>query len=140
MIRKVFSIVFFVIAGFFFYMVGLLGFVSEPSVLAKWGIVLGFTCPAIVALFAGLALGGFRGWKRNAGIVLLSSMGFAAFVVVTFICLLMTEEFRVMMTPDTMAYFRDYYAGSAVIAGFTMLGLTLLKLGWGRSSKPGEVR
>jgi hypothetical protein len=139
MIRKVFSIVFFVIAGFFFYMVGLLGFVSEPSILAKWGIVLGFTSPAAIALLAGLALGRFRCWKRNTGIVLLSSMGVSLFVVLTFFCLLMTEEFRMMMTPDTLAYFRDYYAGSAVIAGFTILGLILLKLDWGQSSKLGEI-
>lgn len=136
--RSVFSIILFVIAGFFFYMVGLLGFVSEPSAYAKWGIMVGFSLPAIAALCIGLVLRRFRRWKRDAGIVLVSAMGLTTFIVVTFIFMLMTEEFRAMMGPDTVAYFRDYIAGGAVIVTMAVVGIILLWQGTRRSKKRGE--
>ena len=46
-------------------------------------------------------------------------IGFSAFVVVTFVCALMTDEIKQMMRPDTLTFFSDYLTGGAVIVGFT---------------------
>jgi len=135
MIRNVLSIIVYVVAGFFLYVVGLIGFVVEPSTIAKLGIMFGFVLPAVVALFVGFALRKFRRWKRDAGVVLLSAAGFSSFVVVSFIFMLMTEEYREMMGPDTIAYLSDYITGGAVLAGMAILGIVLL---WqGRRRKTG---
>ena len=126
MIRNVLSIILNVIAGFFFYMVSLLGFISESSVNAKWVVMLGFTLPGVLALCAGLAVMRFRNWRRNTGIVLLSAAGFTTFLIFMFAILLMAEEFRVMMQPDTLTFFGDYFTGGSVIAGLAIVGLLLL--------------
>ena len=49
--RKVAGIIFHIIGGFFVYMVCFLAFVNQPT-LAKWGIVAGFSLPAL--FFMGL--------------------------------------------------------------------------------------
>jgi hypothetical protein len=93
----------------------------------KLGILLGFSVPAVAALAGGLALTRFRNWRRDTGVVLLCASGFTAFVIFTFACLLMTEEFRKMMRPDTMTFFSDYMTGGGVIAGLAVLGWILVK-------------
>jgi len=125
--RKVFSIVLNIIAGFFFYVVSLSGFKNETAAGAKWGIMICFTVLAVLALCAGLALKRFRNWKRDVGIVLLCASGFTAFSIFTFACLLMTEDFRKMIQPNTLAFFGNYFTGGAVIIVFAGLGWLLLK-------------
>lgn len=125
--RKVSSVVLKVIAGFFFYMVSLLAFLSEPPIHAKLGMLIGFSVPAVAALVGGLALTRFRNWRRDTGIVLLCASGFTASVIFTFACLLMTQEFREMMRPDTLTFFSDYLTGGGVIVGLAVLGSALVK-------------
>jgi hypothetical protein len=125
--RKVSSIILRVIAGFFFYMVSSLAFISELSHGMKLGIMLGFSVPALAALAGGLALTRFRNWRRDTGVVLLWTSGFTAFLVLTVACMLTTEEFRKMMRPDTMTFFSDYLTGGAVIAGLAVFGWILVK-------------
>ena len=124
--RKVSSIILKVIAGFFFYTVSLLAFISEPPTNVKLGIMIGFLIPGVVALFGGLALTHFRNWKRDTGIVFLSASGVTAFLIFTFACLLMTEEFREIIRPDALTFFSDYLTGGGTIVGFAVLGWILL--------------
>lgn len=126
--RKVFGIVFYVLAGFFVYMVCLLAFVNQPA-MAKWAIVAGFSMPAAVFLFIGLAVARFRRWKRDSGVVLLSGAGFTAFLVFTFVCLLMTDEFKKMMKPDTLDFFGAYASGFIFMLSVAGLGILLLTKG-----------
>lgn len=133
MVRNVISVILFVAAGLFFYVVGLLSFVSEPSAGVKLGVILGFSLPAIVALFIGLALRKFQRWKRDTGVVLLSATGLSSFIVVSFVFMVMTEEFREMMGPETVAFFRDYVTGGAVLVGMAFLGTILLWQGTRKS-------
>jgi hypothetical protein len=123
---KAFSVLFHVIAGFFFYTVSVLAFADIPSISLKWGVMIGFSAPAVGALFGGLALTGFRDWRRDTGIVLLCASGLTTLIVFMFICLVMTEEFRKMMQPDALAFFNDYLTGGAVIVGLAALGCGLL--------------
>ena len=142
MIRRVLSVVFYVVAGFLFYMICVLAFIdgaavgangvasgADDAAFAKWLPVIIFTAPALLTLVAGLAIMGFRDWRRDAGIVLLSAAGFTTFLVFTFATMLMNEEFRKTMPPDMpdiMRFFGDYITGAAVIVGFALGGALLL--------------
>ncbi len=136
--RKVLSVVLEVVAGFFFYMVDVLGFIHAPSPGVKWGLMAGFTVPALLALCGGLALTRFREWKRDSGIVLLSSSGFTVLLVFMCACLLMTEDFRRMLKPDTLVFFSDYFTGGAVVLGFAGLGLLALRFPQSSDGGAGE--
>lgn len=125
--RKACSIILSIVAGFFFYIVSLLGFVRVPSPGAKWGIIFGFSVPAVATLCGALALSRFRCWKRHVGVVLLAASGFSVFLVLTIACLLMTEEFRRMMRPDALTSFSDYLTGGAVISGLAGVGWILMR-------------
>lgn len=125
--RKGFSTIFKVIAGFFFYMISLLAFDNEHPTGQKLGMLLGLTAPALIAMTIGIALSHFRNWRRDVGIVLLSAVGFTAFVIFTFACLLINGEFRKMIRPDTVTFFSDYLTGGVVIVGLAILGWMLTK-------------
>ena len=124
--RKALGIFFYIIAGFFIYMVCLLAFVSQPTI-AKWGIVAGFSLPALVFLCIGLAVNRYQRWRRDAGVVLLSGAGFTSFLVFTFVCLLMTDEFKKMMQPDSLRFFSAYASGAIFTLSVATLGVILLK-------------
>jgi len=126
MIRQVFSIILFIVAGFFFFGVIEFGFVSECTPAEKTLLLGIFAILGILFLCGGLALKGFRGWRRNAGIVLISTAGFSALGVLSFVCLYFTEEFRAMMDPRVWNLFSDYAVGTLLIVGFALAGLYLL--------------
>jgi|RhiMethySRZTD1v2_1073278.scaffolds.fasta_scaffold472298_2 hypothetical protein len=145
MIRRVLSVVLYVVAGFLFYMICVLAFIdgaavgangaasdADDAAFAKWLPIIIFTVPALLTLVAGLAIMGFRDWRRDAGIVLLSAAGFTTFLVFTFASMLMNEEFRKMMppdAPDVMKFFGDYITGAAVIVGLALGGALLVITG-----------
>jgi hypothetical protein len=142
MIRRVLSVAFYIVAGFLFYTVSVLAFIdgavlaagtagfdaSDVS-FAKWLPIIIFTVPALITLLIGLAIMGFRDWRRDAGIVLLSAAGFTTFLVFTVATMLMNEQYRKMMPPDMpdiMRFFGDYITGAAVIVGLALGGALLL--------------
>ena len=127
--RKVLGILLYIVAGFFVYMVCLLAFVNQEPPIAKWGIVVGFSIPAALFLCGGLAINRFQNWRRDSGIVLLAGAGFTFFLVFTLACLLMTEEFKRMMEPDSLDFFSAYIAGFCFILGSGALGVVLLRAG-----------
>jgi len=124
--RKVAGILFHIIGGFFVYMVCLLAFINQPP-LAKWGMVAGFSLPALFFLCLGLAMNRFQRWRRDVGVVLLSGSGLTFFIVFTFACLLMTEEFKQMMQPDSLDFFSAYASGALFMLGVAASGVILLK-------------
>ena len=139
MIRRVLSVVFYIVAGFLFYTISVLAFIdgaavganqpafgADDAALAKWLPIIIFAVPAILILVAGLAIMGFRDWKRDAGIVLLSAAGFTTFGVFMFATMLMKEESRKMMPPDILKFFGDYITGAAVIVVLALAGGLLL--------------
>jgi hypothetical protein len=142
MIRRVLSVGFYIVAGFLFYMVSVLAFIdgaavganqpgfgADDAAFAKWLPIIIFAVPALLTLVVGLAIMGFRDWRRDAGIVLLSVAGFMTFLVVMFVTTFMNEEFRKMMPPDMpdiVKFFGDYITGAAVIVGLALGGALLL--------------
>jgi hypothetical protein len=137
--RKVFSIICYVIAGFFFYMVCVMAFANAPSLGVKLGTLLGVSIPAVVAHLVGLALSRFRNWRRDTGIVLLSAAGVSAFLVFTFVCMLMTEEFRKMMNPKTLTFFSDYLTGGGLTLGLLVVGWLFVWSGKADTAGSGAV-
>ena len=142
MIRRVLSVVLYVIAGFFLYMVSLMAFIdgaaigangpaigAEDAAFAKWLPIIILAVPAILTLVVGLAIMGFRDWKRDAGIVLLSAAGFTTFLVFMFATMLMKEEVRQMMPPDALRLFGDYITGAAVLVVLALAGALLVMTG-----------
>ena len=136
MAAKVFSIICYVVAGFFVYMVAILGFATMPSVAMKAGLMFGFSIPAFLALWAGFALTRFRKKLRDTGIVFLSAAGFTTFLVFTFACLMATDEFKKMMKPDSMASFSDYGSGFGFLAFISAAGLLAFRKGTKKAILP----
>ena len=130
--RKVFGIVFYVLSGFFVYMLCLLSFINQPP-MPKWSIVAGFTVPAILLLFGGLALNRFQNWRRHSGVVLLTAAGFTSFLIFTIWCLFLTDEFEQMMKPDTFHFFNAYVSGCSFVVTTGALGILLLRTGKNRA-------
>ena len=142
MIRRVLSIVFYVVAGFFLYMVSLLAFIDGTALdtngalgangaAAKWLPIGIFAVPAVLTLLVGLAIMGFRQWRRDTGIVFLSAAGFTTFLVLSFVSMLMNEEYRKMMPPDidVLKFFGDYITGAAVLVVLMLAGVLLVITG-----------
>jgi len=139
MIRRVFSVGLYVVAGFFFYTICVLAFIdgavltantanlsADDAVFAKWLPIIIFAVPAILALVGGLAVMGFQDWKRDTGIVLLSAAGFTTFLAFAFATMFMNEESRKMMPPEILRFFGDYITGAAVIVGLALAGALLV--------------
>ncbi len=134
MARKVISTVFYVVAGFLVYMVGVLAFTNmsslpgstKPPAWAKLAMMGVFSAPAAVALLAGLAIDRFRHWKRDVGIVLVSGAGVTAFVVLTIACILMSPESRKLFPRNMLDFFSAYIAGMSSILGLIVIGIALI--------------
>lgn len=136
--RKVAGIAFHILGGFFVYMVCVLAFVNQPT-LAKWGMVAGFSLPALFFLGLGLIMNRFRRWRRDVGVVLLSGSGLTAFIVFTFVCLLTTEEFKTMIEPDTLRFFSASTSGPLFMLGVAASGVILLKTDKKAAHKPEDL-
>jgi hypothetical protein len=123
--RTTAGILSFIAAGFFFYGVGLLAFVSTPEWWVKVVIVATFVVPA--AVFFGL---GAWCWGRNVlqslGIVLLSAAGMTALVVLTFVSMLMTPEYAKLLPAETRQLFSSVRTGATCLGGYVVIGLALL--------------
>jgi hypothetical protein len=139
MIRRVLSVGLYIIAGFFFYIVSVLAFIDGAAVVpndapfdandaafAKWLPIIIFTIPAIISLVVGLAIMGFRDWRRDAGIVFLSAAGFTTLLAFMFATSLMKEETRKMMPPEVLKFFGDYITGAVVLVVLAVAGALLL--------------
>jgi hypothetical protein len=77
MIRRVLSILLYIISGAFLYGVCLFSVIDGISL----PLIIFVAALAILALVAGLAIMRFQDWRREAGIVLLSATGFTTFLL-----------------------------------------------------------
>jgi hypothetical protein len=133
MMRKLFSVVFKFFAGMFLYLITFLAFANNIGSDGRWGMLAIFMGLAVAAMLAGLAVSGFAYWRRDTGIVLVSTAAFNAFLVLTMACLFSSDEFLKMLPPESAAMFNSYWTGGAVILGLAVLGGLLLKSATPRS-------
>jgi hypothetical protein len=128
MVRKIISVFFYILGGFFVYMVCLLAFINIPEVGAfKFLIMGGFSIPALIFLVIGAAICRFQNWKSSLGIVLLSGVGFNLLVVITFICIRLTPEINELFPDNKLGFFNDYFSGFSVMLVLAGLGGFLLR-------------
>jgi hypothetical protein len=136
-VRKILSIVFYVIAGFFFYAVNGLAFVNiaavktatPPPAWTKLVVLGSFAVPALISLLIGLAMTRFQQWKRDVGIVLVSAGGVTSFIAVTMACLFISPESKRYFPPDTpdmSQFFGDLTAGIVGIVTSMALGVLFI--------------
>ena len=131
MVRKIFSVSFFIFGGFFVYTVCILGFMQTPEIgAAKFAIIGGFSVPAIILLLIGAAINRFRNWKLATGITLLSSVGFTLLGVIMIMSILFSPEYAELFPDnslnDSFAMFSDYITGSVVMVIQASLGAFLV--------------
>ncbi len=127
MIRKILSVLFFILGGFFAYTICILAFMHQPEIgAAKFAIIGGFSVPAIILLLIGAAINRFRNWKLSTGITLLSSVGITLFGVITIMSILFSPEYAELFPDnslnDSFAIFSDYITGFVVMAILAGLG------------------
>jgi hypothetical protein len=136
-VRKILSIVFYVIAGFFLYAVDLLAFVNTAAIktatpLSAWMklVVIGtFAVPALISLLIGLAITRFQRWKRDVGIVLVSAGGVTSFIAATMVCFFMSPDWKRYVPPDApdmSEFFGDFTTGIVCIVTTIVLGVLLI--------------
>lgn len=125
--RKAISIIFLICSGFLFFTATLSAFFQGLPSTGKLLVMGGFAAAALIPHVIGLAFGGFRYWRRDTGVVLLSVSGFAAFTMFTMACMMTSEEFRRMLPPDQFQIFGSVYVGTAFTAAVAGLGWLLLK-------------
>ena len=130
MFRKIISIVFYILGGFFVYMVCLLAFINIPEAGPfKFAIMGGFSVPAVISLILGAVACPFKNWKSPVGIAVLSGVGFNLLVVFTFVCILLTPEFEEYFPRNSLAAFNDYFSGTAAMLVLAGVGGVLLITG-----------
>jgi len=139
MIRRVFGVGLYIVAGVFFHIVSMWAFIdgaalgANDAAFAKWLQIIRFAVPAILTLAAGLAITGFQDWRWDAGIVLLSAAGLTTLMAFGFASILIQEELRKikmippMMPPDSvLRFFSDYFTGAGVIVVLALAGALLV--------------
>ncbi len=136
-VRKILSIAFYVIAGFFLYTVTGLAFVNiaaiktaaPPAAWMKLVIIGTFAVPGLISLLIGLAITRFQRWKRDVGIVLVSAGGATSFIAVTMVCFLMSPESKRYFPPDApdmSQFFGDLTDGIVSVVTSIVLGVLLI--------------
>lgn len=125
--RKVCGIGFLVLAGIFFSAVCQFGSIGLGK--ATSFIVLGvIMVPGLVCLLIGVAFMGFRRWKRDTGIMLMSVAGVTALSLLTMACMLMDDTIRAIFEAQGVPVFDPSYASSgAILAVFAALGWWLCR-------------
>lgn len=126
-IRNIIAIFFFIVAGFFIFMMGFLSFYSATNPDGSKASFLGLFCiPPLIFYLVGLAFYRGENWKIATGLILLISGS---------LCLLSTSTILLSMKEvDTVTYgfsvtFGDYMSGFSVIAICISVGILLCLLG-----------
>lgn len=127
--RKVLSVIFLSLSGLQFFIVNVLAFLSGLPLVGKLSSLAIFTGAALVPHLIGLAFGGFRYWKRDTGMVLLSVAGVTAFMMLSIVCLFKSEEFVRLTGENAFNAFSSFYTGGALLALNAGLGWLLVKTG-----------
>jgi hypothetical protein len=121
-----FRIVFYIVSVMSIGTGNMMAFVNDFDVIA---IVIISSILGLILLLIGLALNRFQKWKKETGLVLISSAGYAAFVAATVGLVSLSPEFRKnIQIPANIFIFNDYLSGVSFIILFGVVGLLMLKL------------
>jgi len=110
-------------------MICLLSFTSIPEIGAfKFIVMGGFSIPAVIFFLIGAAVCHFENWKSVFGVVLLSGTGFNLLVIITFICLQLSADYREYFPDNKLMYFSDYLSGVISMIVLAGTGVALIKV------------
>ncbi len=126
LIRNIFGILFFIISGFFVYMVGLLAFFELPdSGVGKYVIMAGASVPLIIFHLIGLALYRGSNWKVSTGITFFLGSSFNILVVIMMLLIKASPESLGDMDTSGISAFNSYLSGFSVMALLSGSGVFL---------------
>ena len=126
--RKVVSIIFYCLGGFFVYIICFMGFIEDEQPWVAKLIMLGiFTLPFIIFTLAGAAIVRFENWKHSLGVIFLSGSGVSFFVIIVIISYALTPEFKKLYPQANLSLFNDYLTGFSLTIGLAALGIYLIK-------------
>nr|WP_315391794.1 hypothetical protein [uncultured Duganella sp.] len=125
---KLFSILSHIVAGTLIYVLCFLVFMGGIVSLGKAIIVLVvFLVPAMIALICGLALTGFRGWRRDVGMVVMSAASLSGFIEITLVCMLLSDAAPLVDDVGRLLSSDGYLPGAILVVALAGFGWLLLK-------------
>ncbi len=126
MIRRVLSIIFYVIAGHVFGSAGIVAFISIPAdgmiKLFLLGLFLFF---AVLSLVIGLLISPSRKKKREAGIVLFASSVEITIVILGILFVILEPNKPEGLDMEPLYMFKDYVSGIGTLLIFIISGVLL---------------
>lgn len=130
--RKVSSIICYILAGAFFAGASRLASMSVPSITSEYFTI--FKCfmialalfPAFLLLLFALWLTRFHKWKDYAGIVLLSASGVSAFEMLSSFFWVVPPELEKYVPAGAKAFSTDYLTGTVYILALGLIGVFLV--------------
>lgn len=134
-----FSIICYVVAGFFVYGLCLIAFFKFPSVGTKLGVLGGCALAAMLPLAVGLMVSGGAKWRRDVGIVLLSGSGFTALLFLMMLCFSLDPAFKEFFPNAELDAFSDYTAGLICIGICAAAGIVLIRASIRNSKVPPSI-
>lgn len=137
MVRKIIVIICYCIGGFFLSIVSVVSFFTDQSHPVPIGMKLLITgiflVPALIFIGVGIFLRRLEKWKRDIGVILLSTSAYQIFLIFTMVCLFSSQEIMKFF-PDKKAFsfLGDYFMGVVCLLIFVGLGFICL---WASKSR-----
>lgn len=129
MVRNSIGIFFFILSGFFLFLVGVLAFFEVPGGDANKLIALGiYATPCAVFHFIGLFLYSASNWRVPTGIVLFIGGACSLLVAVSMLSIQRAPEV-LGVDASSLDGFSEYFVGFAVVAVFMGCGAALCMFG-----------
>ena len=126
---KVIRIALYAVGGFFVYIVNLLSFISLAPLTTthKLGVMALFGVLRLLPILAAMATNHFRAWEVPVGAALLSGVGVALFVMLTFICIQLSPELLKSVPNFPQDAFGDYLVGGVTTVSLLVAGMALVR-------------
>ncbi|MCE2593765.1 hypothetical protein K6Y31_02925 [Motilimonas cestriensis] len=128
--RNVLGILFFIVSGFFVYMLGFLSFFKFPGDGVNKFLLIGVICIPLL-IFHGIGLALYRGGslKKATGITFLVAVALNAMVAISMFSFSHSDELAAVVDTSGLDIFSDYTTGFMVMAVSFGLGLIFYFLG-----------
>ncbi len=128
-IRHIFSILFYIVAGVFIFQIGVLSFLNQSSWSEKFSSVDTSIIYVVLALVLGAVFLLFRGWAKATGITLLSATSFSILVIITIFYLSLLPKFHKAFPDNNFYDFSEYRTGCITMLILLSISIALIELG-----------
>lgn len=126
MTRNIFGVLFFIVSGFFVYMVGFLAFFDVPDMGSTKFLIMAIICiPLMIFHLIGLALYRGTNWKISTGVTVVIGASFNILVVIVMFSIKLSPEISEVMDTSKLSMFSDYLSGFTTMVLFVGLGTAL---------------